>query len=168
MSFDAIVQMKKMLTNLDTWIKKGVEHAQKKAFEPNVLVNTRLAPDMYPLVKQVQSACDAAKFAAARLAGKEAPKHEDNEQTIEDLHARIKKCVAYLDTLTRADFKDSESRQILLPFLEGVALTGTQYLFEMAQPNFYFHVTSAYAILRHNGVELGKRDYIGGLSTQTG
>ena len=166
--YDAIPQMKKMLLNLDKWIEKGVDHAKKKAFDPNVLVTTRLAPDMYPLVKQVQSACDAAKFAAARLAGKEAPKHEDNEQTIEELHARIKTCVAYLDTFTRADFKDSESRQILLPFLEGRALTGTQFLFEMAQPNFYFHITSAYAILRHNGVELGKRDYIGGLSTQAG
>ena len=152
-----------MLSNLDKWIDKGAEHAKIKAFDPNVLVTTRLAPDMYPLVRQVQSACDAAKFAAARLSGKDAPKHEDKEQTVDELHARIRAVTTYLDGFSVADFKDAETRRIELPFLEGVPLTGAQYLFEMAQPNFYFHVTTAYAILRHNGIDLGKRDYIGGL-----
>jgi uncharacterized protein len=162
--YDAIPQMKKMLVNLDKWIEKGAEHAKKKAFDPNVLVTTRLAPDMYPLVRQVQSACDAAKFTAARLSGKVAPKHEDKEQTIDELHARIRTVVAYLGEFAAADFKNAETQKIELPFLEGVVLTGSQYLFEMAQPNFYFHITTAYDILRHNGVELGKLDYIGGLS----
>jgi len=162
--YDAIPQMKKMLLNLDKWIEKGVDHAKKKAFDPNVLVTTRLAPDMYPLVRQVQSACDAAKFAAARLAGKVAPKHEDKEQTVDELRARIRTVVAYLDELNAGDFKNAETQKIELPFLEGVTLTGTQYLYEMAQPNFYFHITTAYDILRHNGVEIGKMDYIGGLT----
>ncbi len=165
--YDAIPQMKKMLLNLDKWIDKGVEHAKKKAFDPNVLVTIRLAPDMYPLVRQVQSACDAAKFAAARLSGKVAPKHEDKEQTVEELHARIHAVVAYLNEFGPADFKNAETQKIELPFLEGVVLTGAQYLYEMAQPNFYFHVTTAYAILRHNGVDLGKMDYIGGLSAMS-
>ncbi len=165
--YAAIPQMKKMLVNLDAWIEKGVDHAKKKAFEPGVLVTTRLAPDMYPLVRQVQSACDAAKFAAARLAGKEAPKHEDKETTIEELRARIKTVIAYLGGFTAADFKDAEARRIELPFMPGVPLTGEQYLFEMAQPNFYFHVTTAYAILRHSGVDVGKMDYIGSLGAKS-
>ena len=162
--FQAVLQMKKMLVNLDRWLEKGVEHAKKKSFDPNVLASSRLAPDMYPLTRQVQAACDAAKFAAARLAGKEAPKHEDKEQTIDELRARIKTCTSYLDTLVEADFKGAETRQITLPFLEGKIISGTTYLYDLSLPNFYFHVTTAYAILRHSGVDLGKIDYIGSLS----
>ena len=154
----------KMLTNLDAWLTKGTAYAQKKSFEPNVLASARLAPDQYPLVKQVQSACDAAKSAGARLTGKEPPKHPDTETTIDELHARIKTCIAYLNTLTPADFAGAESRKIALPFLEGKLLSAHAYLYELTYPNFYFHVTTAYAILRHSGVDLGKMDYIGGLT----
>ncbi|HEY2511331.1 MAG TPA: DUF1993 domain-containing protein [Polyangiaceae bacterium] len=162
----SIQQFKKMLGQLDQWLEKAVAHAQKKSFDPNVLVQARLAPDQYPLVRQVQSSCDTAKFAAARLTGKEAPKHPDTEQTIEELRARVRSCIAFLDTVKSEDYAASEGRRIELPFLEGKILLAVDYLREMATPNFYFHLTHAYAILRHNGVDLGKMDYIGSLSTK--
>ena len=157
----SVPQFTKMLGNLDKWLEKGVEFAQKKGFDENVLLSSRLAPDQYPLTRQIQSACDSAKFPAARLTGKEAPKHPDTEQTVAELRKRIGLCRDYLATFTAADFKGAEEREIALPFLEGKLLTGTNYLNEMAIPNFYFHVTTAYAILRNPGVDLGKMDYIG-------
>jgi hypothetical protein len=157
-------QLKKMLTQLDTWLDTATEHAKKKSFDPNVLVQARLAPDQYPLVRQVQSACDTAKFACARLTGKDAPKHPDTEQTVDELHARIRSVTSYLDTFKAADFAGAETRAVELPFLEGKKIVGERYLCEMALPNFYFHLVTAYAILRHNGVDLGKRDFIGSLT----
>jgi hypothetical protein len=161
----SVGQFKKSLGQIDKWLEAAVLHAQKKSFDPNVLLAARLAPDQYALVRQVQSSCDAAKFAAARLTGKEAPKHPDTEQTIDELRARIGSCVGYLGTFVAADFVGAESRKIELPWLEGKFVLGSDYLVEMVTPNFYFHVTTAYAILRHNGVELGKRDFIGSLTT---
>jgi uncharacterized protein len=160
-----IVQSRKMLTNLDHWLEAGVAHAQKKSFDPGVLLAARLAPDQYALTRQIQAACDAAKFAAARLGGKEAPKHPDTEQTMDEVRKRIQSVIAYLDTFTEADFVGAESRVVELPFLEGKIVLGSDYLREMVLPNFYFHVTTAYAILRHNGVEIGKRDFIGSITT---
>jgi hypothetical protein len=162
----SVHQLKKMLTHLEKWLEASATFAQKKSFEVNTLLSARLAPDQYALVRQVQAACDTAKFTAARLTGKEAPKHPDTEQTVEELRARIRSTVAYLETFKSADFAASETRHVDLPFLEGKYLLGADYLVEMALPNFYFHVTHAYAILRHNGVELGKRDFIGSLSTK--
>lgn len=159
----SVPQMKKLLNQLDAWLTAGEAHAKKKSFDPSVLVAARLAPDQYPLLRQVQSASDAAKAAAARLTGKEPPSHPDTEKTMEELHARIRTCVAYLDTFTAADFVGADKRAISLPFLEGKSLLGGDYLNELALPNFYFHLATAYAILRHNGVELGKRDFIGSL-----
>jgi hypothetical protein len=164
-AFSAVTEMKKMLTNLDRWIEKGIDQAKKKSFDPNVLANARLAPDQYPLVRQVQSCCDTAKFAAARLTGKEPPKHPDTETTIDELRARIRTVVAYLDTYKAGDFDGADIRRVDLPFMEGKSMHGADYLVEMAQPNFFFHVTTAYAILRHNGVEVGKMDYIGEIKT---
>ena len=162
----SVPQLKKMLGNLDKWLETAVAHATKKSFDPNVLVAARLAPDQYPLSRQVQSACDGAKFAAARLTGKEAPKHPDTEQTVDELRARIKSCLGYLDTFSAADFASASGRMIELPFLEGKLLSAGDYLNEMVLPNFYFHVTTAYAILRHNGVDVGKRDFIGSLNVR--
>ena len=162
----SVPHLKKMLTSLDRWLDAASAHAQKKSFDVNVLLQGRLAPDQYPLVRQVQTACDGAKFAAARLTGKEAPKHPDTEQTIDELHARVKSVVAYLDTFKAADFAGAEGKLIDLPFLEGKKIKGDDYLNELVLPNFYFHVTHVYAILRHNGVELGKRDFISGLTLQ--
>jgi hypothetical protein len=166
-SYEATIhQFKKMLTNLDKWLETSVSFAQKKSFEPSTLLAARLAPDQYPLVRQVQSCCDTAKFAAARLTGKEAPKHPDTEKTMDEIRARIRAVVAHLDTYKSADFAESAARRIDLPFLEGKFLLGSDYLNEMAIPNFYFHLTTAYAILRHNGVDIGKTDYIGSLTTK--
>jgi hypothetical protein len=160
----SIPQLKKMLTNLGSWLDAGVAYADKKKFDSAVLANARLAPDMYPLVKQVQSACDSAKFAGARLSGKEAPKHPDTETTMDELRARVKSALAFLETLKAADFNGAEKRVVPLPFMEGKAMDGNDYLCELALPNFYFHITMAYAILRHNGVELGKMNYIGSMN----
>jgi uncharacterized protein len=158
-----IPQLTKMLQNLGRWLEAGTEHAKKKSFEPDVLLAARLAPDQYPLVRQVQVVCDSAKFIATRLTGKEPPAHPDTEKTMDELQARIKTCVDYLATFAAGDFDGAEKRQISLPWMEGKWLTGDDYLIHFALPNFYFHVTTAYAILRHNGVDVGKRDYIGSL-----
>jgi len=161
-----IVQLKKMLTQLDRWLETARAHAEAKSFDPNLFLSSRLAPDQYALVRQVQSACDQAKFCAARLTGKEAPKHADTEQTMDEARARIRTCIAYLDTFTAADFEGVEKRLLALPFLEGKVITGADYVTQMILPNFYFHMTTAYAILRSNGVTLGKRDFLGGLSVR--
>jgi hypothetical protein len=160
--FDVIPQYTKMLTNLDRWLEKATEHAKAKSFEVDTLVHARLAPDQYPLVRQIQSACDSAKFSAAYLTGKEAPVHPDSEMTIAELRQRIRTCLAYLETVTAADVAGAEDRRVSPKWLEGKWVKGDEFLLQMSLPNFYFHVTTAYAILRHNGVDLGKRDFLGG------
>ncbi len=160
-AFHVIQSYAKMLHNLDAWLVKATEHAKTKTFDPNVLVGARLAPDMYSLDRQVQSACDSAKFAAAYLSGKEAPKHPDTEKTVDELRARIKSCLGWLETVTEADVATSDDRKVAPPWLQGKWLRGADYLLQASAPNFFFHVTTAYAILRHNGVPLGKMDYIG-------
>jgi hypothetical protein len=164
MIHDTILQMKKMLLHLDKWLDAASAHAQKKPFDPNTLLLARLAPDQFPLVRQVQSACDTAKFAAARLSRKEPPKHEDNEQTVEALHTRIRSTLEWLDSFTAKDFESAETRLVHNQRWEGKVMLGADYFREHSVPNFYFHLVHAYAILRHNGVDLGKRDYLGALS----
>jgi hypothetical protein len=159
--FAAILQMKKMLGHVDGWLVKVAEHASALAFDPDVLVGARLAPDQVPLVRQVQNACDRAKYAAARLAGTDAPRHPDTETTIGELRARIATCTSYLAAFGAADFDGAATRTVTLPFLDDRAMPGEAYLRELALPGFYFHVTTAYAILRHNGVRLTMRDFIG-------
>jgi len=161
-----VPQFKKMLQNLDKWLGAAEAHAKKKNFDVNVLAQARLAPDQYPLVRQVQAACDAAKSAVARLTAKEPPSHPDTEQTFEELHARIRKVLAYVEEVPRKDFEGAETRDIALPFLQGKKIAGTDYVNELTLPNFYFHVVTAYSILRHNGVELGKTDYIGSMNVK--
>jgi uncharacterized protein len=160
-NFETVLQMKKMLSNLDRWLEKAAAHADAKKFDVNILANARLAPDMYPFTKQVQSACDSAKFAGARLTGKDAPSHPDTETTIPQLRERIGKVVAFLDTLKSNDFEGSDQRKVTVSYMPGKFIYGSDYLGQTALPNFYFHVTTAYAILRHNGVDVGKMDYIG-------
>ncbi len=153
----------RMLGNLDACLDKAQAHAQAKGFDGTVLVNSRLAPDMLPLARQVQIACDAAKFGAARLAGVQAPSTPDDELSLADLKARIATTVQYLQTFTAAQIDGSESREVQVPMRgrDPLVMNGEAYLLSFALPNFYFHVTTAYALLRHNGVELGKRDYLG-------
>jgi hypothetical protein len=166
-TFQATVpQLIQMLNNLDHCLEAGIAFAKKKSFDPDVLLTARLAPDQYPLSRQIQVACDSAKFAAARLAGKQAPPHPDTEKTMDEHRSRIRTCVAYLETITSADFDGADERRVSLPFMEGKWLHGHDYLVQFALPNFYFHVTSAYAILRHNGVAIGKMDFIGSVSFQ--
>ncbi len=160
----AITQFTKMLENLDRWVDKATQHATAKKFDPAVFVTARIAPDQYNFTRQVQAACDAAKFAAARLSGKEPPKHPDTETTVEELRARIASTVAYLKGFGPADFEGANARIVPLSWMPGKGLAGADYLVELASPNFYFHVTTAYAILRHNGVDLGKVDYIGSIN----
>jgi hypothetical protein len=160
-TFETISQVSRMLENMDQWLQTATDHAQKKGFDPDVLAQARLAPDQYALVQQVQSACDGAKYAAAYLSGQKAPSHPDTEKTVGELRARIATCVRYLKTFKASDFTGAEERRVAPPWMEGNSVRGDQYLTRIAVPNFYFHVTTAYAILRHNGVDLGKRDFIG-------
>jgi hypothetical protein len=164
MIYQSIRQMNKLLGHLDTWLVKTTEYAKKKPFDANTLLTFRLAPDQYPLVRQVQLSCDHAKFAPARLTGKEAPKHADDEQTIDSLQARIRSVRTWLDGFHAADFEGAAKHVVTLPRWEGKGLLAEDYLLEYAMPNFFFHLTHAYAILRHNGLDLGKKDYVGQLS----
>ena len=159
----AVVQLTKMLKNLDRRLDKAVEHAEKKSFEPQVLLDARLAPDMYPLMRQIQAACDGVKFLAARLSGKEPPKHPDTETTLDQIRSRLRAVVEYAESFGARDFEGADDRLVSLGFLPGKGVSAGEYLHAMAGPNTYFHIVMAYAILRHNGVALGKTDYVGSL-----
>jgi uncharacterized protein len=150
------------LTNLSAILDKGAAHATAKKFDSLVLAQSRLFPDMHPLVRQVQIACDTAKGAAARLAGIEVPKHEDTEVTFADLKARIAKTVDFLKSVTAGQLKDAESRSIEIKFPNSSwKFTGKSYLTDFVLPNFYFHASIAYALLRKAGVEVGKNAFLG-------
>jgi hypothetical protein len=160
----SVPQFAKMLRNLDRWLEAAGVYAQAKKFEPDQLVSQRLAPDMFTLSRQVQSACDAAKFACAYLTGKQAPSHPDTEKTLGELRARINTVIAHLETFKREDFVGAADRKVAPPWLGGKWLPASDYLVQAALPNFYFHVTTAYDILRHSGVDtLGKTTFIGQL-----
>jgi len=165
---DAIRCFAKTLRNLEQWMDKAAAYAKAKGFEVDVLAEARLAPDQFAFVRQVQSACDQAKYAAAYLAGKQPPSHPDTEKTFADLRQRIDKCVGYLDTVKGDDLRGGEERKVSPPWLGGRWLRGDDYLLHVAIPNFFFHATMAYAILRHNGVDLGKMDYIGSIPVKEG
>jgi hypothetical protein len=167
MIYETLGEMKKMLGQLDGWLVAAGEFAKAKGFDANVLVGARLAPDQFAFVSQVQSACDTAKLGASRMAGQQPPSHPDTEQTIDELRARIGAVRTYLDGFTAKDFEGAATRIITRPQWEGKVMSGADYFLEHAVPNFFFHVTHAYAILRHNGVPLGKRDYLGQLSLRT-
>ena len=150
------------LKNLSAVLDKGAAFAEKKQIEGTVLTGSRLAPDMFPLSRQVQIACDIAKGAAARLSGTEIPKFEDTETTFPELKARIDKTLQFVNGIAADKFKDSEKRDIVIVNRRGdLKFTGLAYLTEFVLPNVYFHATAAYAILRHNGVEIGKPDFLG-------
>jgi uncharacterized protein len=153
----------RMLTNVSAWLDKAAVHAQAKNFDASVLLGSRLYPDMLPLTSQVQIACDTAKFCVARLAGAEAPKFDDTEKTIEELKARIARTIDYLQSVPATQVEGSEDKTVSVPRRgrDPLQFTGELYLKNFALPNFLFHATTAYAILRHNGVELGKADFLG-------
>lgn len=159
----SVPQFVRMLNNLKNILDKAASFAEQKRVDTKVLASYRLAPDMLPLSAQVQIACDTAKGCGARLAGVEMPRHEDNEKTIAELAARVDSTIAFLKTLTPDQIDGSEDKHIVLKFPNSsFEFKGLNYLLGFAQPNFYFHCTTAYAILRHCGVEIGKMDYLGG------
>lgn len=149
------------LDAINTWLDKAIAFGEQKKFDPETLLVARLAPDQFPLARQIQVACDNAKGIVARLAGKENPAHADTEKTIAELRERIRKTIAFVKSATPDDFTGAEDREIRLPWIaEGKPMRGVDYLHHYALPNFYFHLTTAYDILRHIGVDLGKPNYI--------
>ena len=160
-SIPAFVQM---LNNFSAILDKAKAHATSCKIDPEVLLNYRLAPDMFPFVRQLQIAADLAKGAAARLAGVEVPKHDDTEKTFADLKARLTKTLTFVQSFKPSDINGSEDRDIRLTLGEHtMSFKGQPYLVHFVMPNFYFHCATAYDILRHCGVELGKRDFIGSI-----
>jgi len=165
MYYLAIRQFARSLKNLDVVIEKAQAYAKGRNFDVNNYCQTRMFPDMLPFLAQVRIACDVAKFTAAGLAGKEAPRHEDTETTIEELRGRIAKCLAYLDTLKEQDFANTKAdTKCKIAYPPGKALAADEFLFARQLPNFYFHVVTAYDLLRAGGVEVGKGDYLGALN----
>jgi hypothetical protein len=164
MYYETFKQMKKMLGQLDKWLEAAEAYAKSKSFDSSVFAGLRLSPDQFAFGRQVQIACDTAKLAASRLTGKEAPSNPDTEQTVDELRARVATTLAYLDGFTAKDFEAAATRVITQPRWEGKTMTGADFFMEHAVPNFFFHLTHAYAILRHNGVGIGKRDYLGTLT----
>lgn len=169
MSSASIPLLKTMLSNLDHFLVKAAAHAETKKFDPANLLTSRLAPDMLPLTRQILIACDASKFGVARLAGVEAPKFDDTESTIEQLRERIAKTIAFIDSVPADTLDGTEDNDITFPAgRDGATRTmkGEAYLKHWVFPNFFFHVTTAYALLRHNGVDLGKSEFL--LGAQAG
>ncbi|HYL01237.1 MAG TPA: DUF1993 domain-containing protein [Steroidobacteraceae bacterium] len=151
------------LGNLAAFLEKGQAHATQRKFEPAVLLAARLAPDMFPLTRQVQLACDLAKNSVARLTAQEPPRFPDTEASFEELHARIARTIEYLRSVPASALEGAETRDLKVPARDRtLEFKGLEFLEHWAIPNVFFHVTMAYAILRHNGVELGKRDFLGG------
>lgn len=164
MIFETTVpQYIKMLNNLDAILAKIGPFCDAKKIEPQVLLNSRLAPDQFNFTRQVQIATDSAKVGIARVTGKEAPSHDDKETTVEQLRTRITETVKYLSTITEKDLAGIQEKRVTTPRWEGKTLSGTEYLIQHSTPNLYFHITVAYEILRHNGLDVGKKDFLGPL-----
>ncbi len=164
MYFQIIAQMKKQLAQLDKWLEATIANAELRKFDPNVLLTARLSPDQFAFARQVQITCDTAKLGASRVTGKDAPSHADTEATIAELRARVQSVISYLDGFAEKDFESVATRVVTQPRWEGKTMTGHDYFLEHVVPNFYFHLTTAYALLRHNGVPVGKRDFLGALT----
>ncbi len=158
-----IATMADQLERIAGWLDKAGAHAAARKFPVDTLLTARLAPDQFALVRQIASACDTAKLAAARLSGKAAPVHADDQQTVADCQARLAETVAYMRGLTAADFAKAADAKITFGWMPGKYLEAANYVVNFAVPNFHFHLAHVYAILRHNGVELGKQDYLTGL-----
>ena len=164
MYYGIISQFARTLRNLDACLGKAEAYANARGFDVNNYCGARLFPDMLPFVVQIRIACDQAKFAAANLAGKSVPSHPDTEQTFPELRARIRSCLEFVESCSEADFASvDENRPIALPYPRGKALPARDYLLQRQVPQFFFHVSMAYALLRHGGVDLGKADYLGEL-----
>ena len=164
MYYQVVSQCTQSLKNIETWLDKAEQFAAAKHFDVGVLLNGRLAPDMKPLIYQVQSACDYVKAAAAWLSGQKPPKHEDNEQTVEELRARIRKTVDFAESVSKAQYEGAKGRKVSLSWAPGKVLGGEDYLLQMTIPNVYFHIAMVYAVLRSGGVDVGKMDFLGAIN----
>ncbi|MFO0739513.1 MAG: DUF1993 domain-containing protein [Labilithrix sp.] len=165
---ETVPHFEKTLAVAEKWIDKAVEFAKSKNFDPDTLLTARLAPDMFPLVRQFQSICDQTKLVCSRLTGKEVPSHPDTEETWDELRTRVAAARELLKSFKPADFEGAEKRHVTMAWMPGKYLLGKDYLHQFALVNFHFHLSIAYAILRHNGVPLGKVDFIGGLPFHDG
>jgi uncharacterized protein len=161
MYYQVVSQSAQSLKNVEKWLDKAEQYAAAKNFDSGVLINDRLAPDMKNFIYQIQSACDYVKAATAWLSGQTPPRHEDNERTIDELRARIRKTVAYVETVKEEGYQGASGRHISFSWAPGKIMGGEDYLLQMTIPNVYFHIAMAYAILRHNGVDVGKMDFLG-------
>ena len=167
MYHQVVSQCAQSLKNLEVCLAKAEQHAAAKTFDDRVLMTSRLAPDMQPLAYQVQSACDYVKAAAGWLSGHAPPRHEDNEQTLGELRARIRKTLAFAESVKAADYAGTGERTVSLSWVPGKIIGGEDYLLQVAMPNIFFHIAMAYAILRHNGVDIGKMDFLGSMNFVT-
>jgi hypothetical protein len=162
MYYQLISQCAHALKNLEICLDKAEQHAAAKKFDADVLMTSRPAPDMKDFIYQVQSACDYVKAAAAWLSGQTPPKHEDNEQTIDEVRGRIRKTVAFAESVKEAQYAEASERKVSLSWApRGKTIGGEDYLLQITIPNVYFHIVMAYALLRHNGVDIGKMDFLG-------
>jgi hypothetical protein len=156
----------KQLKIIDAWLDKTVAHAEELGIDADRFMDFRLAPDQFDLKRQIQASADAAKYTVARVTGTTPPSHPDTEKTVDELRARLATAVAFVESVTPEAFEGAEDRLVPLPFLPGKGSRGRNYVIEMQLPNFWFHVMTTYAILRHNGVAIGKRDFIGSLTLE--
>jgi hypothetical protein len=161
MYYQLISQCARSLKTTEAWLDRAEQYAAAKQFDVSVLMASRLAPDMQAFIYQVQSACDYVKAGAAWLSGQTPPKHNDNEQTIEEVRARVRKTVAFAESVAEAQYADASERTVRLSWMPGKMIGGEDYLLQIVIPNVFFHLSMAYAILRHNGVDIGKRDFLG-------
>ena len=156
----------RFFANLEQWLDKAEAHAAAKKFDPSVYLAARLAPDMLPFTKQVQIACDTAKFAVSRLGGVDAPKFDDTEASLADLRERVRATAAFVKSVPASSLDGTEDKEVTIPRRDGsTVMKGEAYLKHFVLPNFFFHMTTAYALLRHNGVELGKMEFLGAPKT---
>jgi uncharacterized protein len=162
MYFQVIAQYAQALKNIEGWLDKAQQHATARNFEVGILMNGRLAPDMGNFIYQIQSACDYVKGAAAWLSDQAPPRHEDNETTIDQLRARLQKTITFVESIPEDRYANAAEQKIRVSWSPpGQIIRGQDYLLQVSIPNIYFHVMAAYAILRHNGVDLGKMDFLG-------
>lgn len=161
MVYEIVEQCGQSLGNLQVCLNKAEQYAAAKEFDVDVLLTSRLAPDQHHFIYQVQSACDYVKGAAGWLSGQTPPKHEDNEKTIDELRERIRKTLAFVESIRREQYAQASKKKVRLSWAPGKVIEGIDYLLQVTIPNVFFHITTAYAILRHNGVDVGKMDYLG-------
>ena len=164
MIYRVVQECARSVGNLQVCLDKAMQHAVAKKFDVNILLTSRLAPDQHHFIYQVQSACDYVKGAAAWLSGQAPPKHEDNEKTIDEVRERIRKTLAFVESVKEDQFAGASERTVRLSWAPGKVIGGVDYLLQVTIPNVFFHVTTAYAILRHNGVDVGKMDFLGAMN----